>query len=384
MASSSTAAEQKINIHSSSASSTSSDEEFQVSTLEPKRRRVNVLDDPDVAGALDRVNIPDRGATYIVGTVAKALGHDVSSMTLSRSSIRRSRYRNREKQATVEQEFIRSSPLLLHWDGKLLPDITGSKETVDRIAVLATGGGEEMLLGVPKIGRGTGKHQAEACLTTVDEWSIRQQIRGLVFDTTATNTGLKNGACACIEHSLGQEMAWVACRHHVMELVLASIFRALFGPTGGPDVALFQRFQTNWPYIDHFTYTTASDDMFDSGTAVLRVEMVNFCKAAVEESQPREDYEEPINLCLIFLGGADPAEVSFRAPGAFHQARWMAKAIYSLKLFLFQHQFTLTSEEKNSVKELALFVSLVYVRFWHEAPLRRKAPLNDIQLLSRL
>ena len=227
MASSSTAAEQKINIHSSSASSTSSDEEFQVSTLEPKRCRVNVLDDPDVAGALDRVNIPDRGATYIVGTVAKALGHDVSSMTLSRSSIRRSRYRNREKQATVEQEFIRSTPLLLHWDGKLLPDITGSKETVDRIAVLATGGGEEMLLGVPKIGRGTGKHQAEACLTTVDEWSIRQQIHGLVFDTTATNTGLKNGACACIEHSLGQEMAWVACRHHVMELVLATIFRAL-------------------------------------------------------------------------------------------------------------------------------------------------------------
>jgi len=41
---------------------------------------------------------------------------------------------------------------------------------------------------------------------------------------TATNTGLKNGACTFIEQSLDQEMAGVACRHHIMELVVASIF----------------------------------------------------------------------------------------------------------------------------------------------------------------
>jgi len=45
---------------------------------------------------------------------------------------------------------------------------------VDRIAVLVTGGGEEMLLVMPKIGRGTGKQWAEACLTTLNEWGIRQ------------------------------------------------------------------------------------------------------------------------------------------------------------------------------------------------------------------
>jgi len=44
----------------------------------------------------------------------------------------------------------------------------------------------------------------------------------------------------------------------------------------------------------------------------------------------------------------------------------MDRAIYILTLYLFQHQFSLTSKEKNSVKELALFVSLVYVRFWHK------------------
>ena len=62
----------------------------------------------------------------------------------------------------------------------------------------------------------------------------------------------------------------------------------------------------------------------------------------------------------------------------------MVKAIYSLKMFLFQHQFTLTTKQKHSVKELALFVSLIYVQFWHEAPLGRRASLNDMQLLESL
>jgi len=38
---------------------------------------------------------------------------------------------------------------------KLLPDIAGAKETVDRIAVTVTGNGIKKLLAVPKIGRGT-------------------------------------------------------------------------------------------------------------------------------------------------------------------------------------------------------------------------------------
>ena len=145
-----------------------------------------------------------------------------------------------------------------------------------------------MLLGVPKIGCETGKHQAEACLATLDECGIRQQVCGLVFDTTASNTGLKNGACTFIEQSLGRELVWVACHHYVTELVLASVSRALSGPTGGPDVALFKQFQQGWPYIDHSTYGIASDDMFDSQTAILRAEMVKFCKEVLEESQPRE------------------------------------------------------------------------------------------------
>ena len=45
--------------------------------------------------------------------------------------------------------------------------------------------------------------------------------------------------------------------------------------------------------------------------------------------QPREDYKEFLQLCVIFLGVVAAEIISFRAPGAMHHARWMAKAIYS-------------------------------------------------------
>ena len=81
-----------------------------------------------------------------------------------------------------------------------------------------------------------------------------------------------------------------------MELVLASVFTALFGSTRGPEVLLFKQFQKHWSYIHQKTYAIAADDMFDPHTVVLRAEMVAFCKAALYDSHPKEDYEEFLKL----------------------------------------------------------------------------------------
>jgi len=45
---------------------------------------------------------------------------------------------------------IRDVPLVVHWDGKLLPDISGNHEKVDRLPILVSGRGVERLLNVPK------------------------------------------------------------------------------------------------------------------------------------------------------------------------------------------------------------------------------------------
>jgi hypothetical protein len=110
--------------------------------------------------------------------------------------------------------------------------------------------------------------------------------------------------------------------------------------------------------------------------------MVLYYREAVKQQQPRDDYLELLNLCRIVLG--DTADVHYRAPGATHNARWMSKAIYCLKLYLFQDQFLLTQSERQGVTDVSLFVSIVYGQFWNEAPLAERAPRNDVQLLMRL
>ena len=57
---------------------------------------------------------------------------------------------------------------------------------------------------------------------------------------------------------------------------------------------------------------------------------------------------------------------------------------FTASKYFFQQHFALTDKEKRSVTELALFASVMYVRFWCEALLPVKAPLNDLLLLKEL
>ena len=63
----------------------------------------------------------------------------------------------------------------------------------------------------------------------------------------------------------------------------------------------------------------------------------------------------------------------------------MAKAIYVLKMALLASEVPdLRRQDKEGVRRMALFVSLVYVQHWHEAVLPIRAPLNDVRLILTL
>jgi len=64
----------------------------------------------------------------------------------------------------------------------------------------------------------------------------------------------------------------------------------------------------------------------------LRHEIIVFCEQQLQNQQPQDDYQEVLELVLIFLGRKELQGVTLRASGPMHQARRMAKAIYSLKI----------------------------------------------------
>lgn len=127
--------------------------------------------------------------------------------------------------------------------------ITG--QLVDRLPVIVSGTDKQQLLGVPKLSTGTGASQAEAVYKCLIDWGLQDNVVGMCFDTTSSNTGHKSGACVLIEEKLNRPLMHLACRHHVLELVLKAAFEEQFGPSTSPLIPLFAKFRREWDTLDH-------------------------------------------------------------------------------------------------------------------------------------
>lgn len=98
----------------------------------------------------------------------------------------------------------------------------------------------------------------------------------------------------------------------------------------------------------------------------------------------RADYAELLNLTIIFLGGTPKNGVKFRVPGAFHHARWMSKAIYALKIYLFRNEFSLSQRELDGLRDICIFIVRLYVKNWFSSTVPTNAPNQDLNLLKDL
>ncbi|CAH1099025.1 unnamed protein product [Psylliodes chrysocephalus] len=111
------------------------------------------------------------------------------------------------------------------------------KTLEDRVAVLVTGKDFKHLLGVPVAQKGTGEQMAEVVIREVHRFGLSDNIIGMSFDTTWSNTGLIQGACTRIERELGRTLLWLACCHHIHELILKGVFEECCNiPSSGPDI----------------------------------------------------------------------------------------------------------------------------------------------------
>ena len=70
------------------------------------------------------------------------------------------------------------------------------------------------------------------------------------FDTTASNTGVHKAACTILQDLLGRQLLWLACRHHLLELVLKATFQELFGDTTRPEESFFKFLKPQWSTLD--------------------------------------------------------------------------------------------------------------------------------------
>ena len=247
---------------------------------------------------------------------------------------------------------------------------------VERLPILVSGVGIDKLLCVPKLKRGTGAAVCKCIFDTITEWDLIDQLVAACFDTCSVNTGRINGVLNLLELHINKELLCCACRHHMRELLLKAAFEEVFGASNAPDVSLFKHFRAIWPSIDKTNYQCGFEpEIISPGTAE---DVANFVRMMLSIEQVRCDYKELLELTLIILGKCEtksprfeePTEepelttihldgdlnkpLSFKKPGAVHHARWMAKAIYMLKLHLFRDQVILLESEREKLSSTSV------------------------------
>ena len=365
-----------------------SDEEFLVqsacssktNSTTQRRYRRDIIS-PKVAAVLDRTNTSIRKSTMILASAFNEAGVPISETIFSKSTMHRHRQRRRQQAADLIKENYVPSKSIVHWDGKLLTDVTGVVN-VDRLPVLLSSlvDGTTKLLGVPKLASGSGRAAADAVHEHIKSWKCESMVIGMCFDTTASNTGKLNGACTLLEKAMGHNLLWMACRHHMFEVLLADVFNVCLGPSTGPEILFFKRFLEKWTEMNH-TPEARSTPLIIVSDAIKA-----FIKCQLEVRHSRDDYLEFLLLAAQMVGLQ--VDVAIRKPGALHRARWMAKAIYALKIELLftvnKTIFNLTARELQGIQRLNRFIIRVYLQSWFSCRLTADAPVNDILLIQRL
>ena len=95
-------------------------------------------------------------------------------------------------------------------------------------------------MGVQRLEKANGKAQANASYDLLEVRNLKQHVKALVFDTTASNTGWNNGAAKCLEKLLDQKLLHNACRHHIYELIIGAVYTSLFGDPPAQDDVNFK------------------------------------------------------------------------------------------------------------------------------------------------
>ncbi|KAK2579435.1 hypothetical protein KPH14_002647 [Odynerus spinipes] len=75
----------------------------------------------------------------------------------------------------------------VHWDGKLLPALNVRNSKEERLPIAITFENKKQLIAAPKLDNPSGKEQAQAVWSAIDNWNLEDKVQTLCCDTTASN-----------------------------------------------------------------------------------------------------------------------------------------------------------------------------------------------------
>lgn len=141
--------------------------------------------------------------------------------------------------------------------------------------------------------------------------------------------------------------------------------------------------KANWKHIDKNDYRPFDEDeSYDPIFATMRNLAIEQIQTDAKCPKIRDDYLELNDICLKLLGIRTLNKI--RVIGACSKARWMAKALFIGKMYLFRHQLDLDDNLIIKLRRASIFICCLYTRFWNRASDVFNAPKNDLCFMQQL
>ena len=180
----------------------------------------------------------------------------------------------------------------------------------------------------------------------------------------------------------------------MLELILTNLFKDLnIEVDSGPEIKLFQRFQSVWPFLTKNTDSCVFHDCPGELTS-LRDEAIAVLYKIKNDQQVREDYKQMMKLALLYIEGKPESSENLQTCGAMHKARWMSKILYAIKMILLEKEINKLPQGKvwsgkgtaqmDKLHEFVKFCVFVYAPFWFKAHSILYAPMNDLKLIESI
>lgn len=338
-------------------------------------------------------NLSKCGGSYrtmekVLSIGIKAAGGDPNQFSISKAALwgQLSKFRASEKSAIQEKISSSNEKVLIHFDEKDMPKINQKHIGKDsRLVVVSHTQTNDFALGLPILESKTADSITNEIVGLCENHDLLNRVIGIVCDTTSTNTGENTGVCVRFQDELERDLLNILCRHHVYEVHLSRAFRSTFGQIEATTVTIFDQLKLEWPQIKEYGYRYRPCDPEMLNLRRLRALYHDARDTLTAHSKSkfiRDDYAELNDLCLKFLG--IETEKQFMVPGSVSKARWMAKGLYAIKMYLFRDQLDLDEEFEAGLLEFSLFVVLVYTKFWNRSSVAVDAAVNDLSMLKDL
>ena len=278
--------------------------------------------------AASRLKLSVGQHSAMVSAFIVASGGDLDDFPVSLSSSRRERRKSAKENAEMIKEKFKTSVndggkrLVVHFDGKMMDELGSDmvkKDKKDRLAVLIRSPDledKEQLLGIPQLDKSTGLAQQESVSKLLDEWGASDSLIGVVYDTTASNSGNKMGSVTRLERKLQRSLLKMPCRRHIHELHAKHVAYAVSGrETTGPGDVLFKTFSSAWDELkEEIDYNNLCKfDWNKHLNTKLETKAHSLLRARsvlADKLFPRADYLQLAQLTVIWHNGTAFISVS--------------------------------------------------------------------------